>query len=182
MSGLKVKVGKCASKSHMAAVMTLRTVLKHCCKQFFFSGPLGGGICPPNTNNFKQPAGCFSHFLSPQKQFPPLNYNSRKNPGCKWQNLMILRMLWWPNSTRRTLNCIGKLPDIGHKCTLVVRMYTCTCNIFFYSSLSYAPLLLLVSVIFALFSFTCTTASVSVRVPQVLQVLQLTCCSLSLYC
>ena len=39
---------------------------------------------------------------------------------CKQQNLMILRMLWWPDSTRRTLNCIGKLPDIGHKSTLVV--------------------------------------------------------------
>ena len=44
----------------------------------FFSGPLGGeisppkfDISPPNTNKFKRPAGCFSYFLSPQKQFPP---------------------------------------------------------------------------------------------------------------
>ena len=52
-----------------------------CVCQCFFSGPLGGEISPPNTNKFKQTAGCFSHFLSPQKQFPPLNYISRKNPG-----------------------------------------------------------------------------------------------------
>ena len=37
----------------------------------FFSGPLGGEISPPNTNKFKQPAGCFSLFLSQQKQSPP---------------------------------------------------------------------------------------------------------------
>ena len=55
--------------------------------QCFFPGPLGGEISPqsfkfpPQTlTTFKRPAGCFSHFLSPQKQFPPLNYNSRKNP------------------------------------------------------------------------------------------------------
>ena len=56
----------------------------------FFSGPLGGGKFPPL--NFKFPPqtvtkfvhffGCFSHFLSPQKQFPPQNYVSRKNPDC----------------------------------------------------------------------------------------------------
>ena len=53
----------------------------------FFSGPLGGEISPPkfkisppNTNKFEWPAGCFSHFLPPQKQFPPPNYNSRKKP------------------------------------------------------------------------------------------------------
>ena len=47
---------------------------------FFFSGPLGGGISPTNNNKFKWSAGCFSHFLSQQKQFPPLNY-IRKNPA-----------------------------------------------------------------------------------------------------
>ena len=47
-----------------------------------FSEPLGGEISPPNNNKFKWPAGYFSHFLSPQKQFPPLNYISRKNPEC----------------------------------------------------------------------------------------------------
>ena len=57
------------------------SVLCMLCMPVFFSGPLGGEISPPNTNKFKQTAGCFSHFLSPQKQFPPLNYISRKNPG-----------------------------------------------------------------------------------------------------
>ena len=65
-------------------------------------------------------------------------------------------MLWWPDSTRRILNSM-----------LVVRMYTCTCKFLFYLSLSYAPLLPLVSIIFVF--ITCTTASVSVRVLQVLQ-------------
>ena len=52
---------------------------------------------------------------------------------------MILRMLWWLDSTRKILNCIGKLPDIGYMSVLVVRMYTCTCEFLFYPSLSYEP-------------------------------------------
>ena len=38
-------------------------------------------ISPPNNNKFKWPAGCFPHFLSQRRQFPPppLNYISRKN-------------------------------------------------------------------------------------------------------
>ena len=55
----------------------------------FFSGPLGGKfsppkfwISPPNNNEFRLFFGYSSHFLSPQKQFPPQNYISRKNPAC----------------------------------------------------------------------------------------------------
>ena len=58
----------------------------------FFTWPLGGEIPPPlsfkfpppNNNKLKRPAGCFSHFLSQQKQFPPLNYISRKNPVAEF--------------------------------------------------------------------------------------------------
>ena len=48
----------------------------------FFRAFRGGYFKSPppkkNNNKFKRPAGRFSHFLSPQKQFPPLNYISRK--------------------------------------------------------------------------------------------------------
>ena len=67
------------SHRHLTAYPSLVYELIAYCSAFF-SGPLGGEISPPNTNKFKQPAGCFSHFLSPQKQFPPLNYISRKKP------------------------------------------------------------------------------------------------------
>ena len=47
---------------------------------FFFQG-FGGG--PPNNNKFCLILGYSSHLLSPQKQFPPQNYISRKkNPDC----------------------------------------------------------------------------------------------------
>ena len=54
----------------------------------FFSGPLGGEISPlsfefpPQTiTNFVCFVDIFHIFLSPQKQFPPQNYISRKNPA-----------------------------------------------------------------------------------------------------
>ena len=56
----------------------------------FFSGPLGGKFLPlsfefpPQTaTNFVWFFGYYSHFLSPQKQFPPQNYISRKKPNPK---------------------------------------------------------------------------------------------------
>ena len=46
---------------------------------FFFSGKF-----PPQTiTKFCLFFGCLSHFLSSQKQFPPLNHISRKNPDGK---------------------------------------------------------------------------------------------------
>ena len=46
----------------------------------FFRAFRGGNIPLPNNNKFKWPARCISHFLSPQNQFFPLNYISRKIP------------------------------------------------------------------------------------------------------
>ena len=43
--------------------------------------PLSFKIPPQTITNFVVVFfQCFSYFLSPQKQFPPLNYISRKNP------------------------------------------------------------------------------------------------------
>ena len=63
---------------------------------FFFRAFRGGGDFfpqvlnfPPNNNKFCLFFRCFSHFLYPQKQFPPLNYISRKNLGSKENNCHI---------------------------------------------------------------------------------------------
>ena len=40
-------------------------------------------ISPQNNNKF---CGCFSHFLCQQKQFPPLNYISRKNSATEYNH------------------------------------------------------------------------------------------------
>ena len=84
----------------------------------FFSGPLGGEIIifkfpPPNNNKFKQPAGCFSHFLSPQKQFPPLNDISRKNPGCATQTTCERQATLQQESTCECKRMAAKNPEEG---------------------------------------------------------------------
>ena len=70
------KVTHCAGR-------ILANTRPHACNPVFFFRALRGGNFPPkfqihlppppppppNTNNFKQLAGCFPHFLSPQKQF-----------------------------------------------------------------------------------------------------------------
>ena len=58
---------------------------------FFFSGPVGRN--PPTSNNNKLCLffGCFSHFLSPQKQFLPPNYISRKKI-CTRLSLEVLSL------------------------------------------------------------------------------------------
>ena len=60
----------------------------------FFSGPLGGEIFPPNNNKFHLFLGYSSHFLSPQKQFPPQNYISRKNPEGEIVRFIHVPSLW----------------------------------------------------------------------------------------
>ena len=66
---------------------------------FFFQGfwerniplPPKFKISPPNNNKLGLFFGCFSHFPSPQKQFPRLNYIYRKNPATKsGRNVSIL--------------------------------------------------------------------------------------------
>ena len=56
-------------------------------------------ISPPNNNKFRSFLGYSSHFLSPQKQFPPpQNYISRKNPGYVSTSGMTnvpRRVLYW---------------------------------------------------------------------------------------
>ena len=47
----------------------------------------------------------FTHTYTGQRPWPSAQFSSPSKHCCKRQNLMILRMLWWPDSTRRTLNC-----------------------------------------------------------------------------
>ena len=61
-----------------------------------------------------------THTHTGQRPWPSALSSSPSKHCCKQQNLMTLRMLWWPDSIKRTLNCIGKLPDTGYKSTLVV--------------------------------------------------------------
>ena len=45
---------------------------------FFFFRAFRGEISPSNSDKFRYVFGYFSHFFSPQKEFPPQNYISRK--------------------------------------------------------------------------------------------------------
>ena len=64
------------------------TLAKQCFFFFFF---FPAGPFPPNNNKvFLFIFLSFSHFLSPQKQFPPQNYISRKkNTVAKWLHTCI---------------------------------------------------------------------------------------------
>ena len=79
----------------------------------FFWGPLGGEISPPNNVCFLD----VFHIFSPQKQFPPLNYISRKKPWlsncttdkfsycCVWQCVGLL----WSHFSSYCVCCVCRV-------------------------------------------------------------------------
>ena len=107
---------------------------------FFFQGLQGGFPPPPPPNNKKLFFGCFSHFLSPQKQFPAFLEKTLQLKPAQQLLSVLVNMYHCKNTWVSYFNHIFRLSQL-HQCDqgMLSNRFSCSpLRSFYFNSISYS--------------------------------------------